>query len=185
MFHHFSAANFAIVKASWPVFGVWSVKRGPARPDTSEICSPEATVVQSCGPPKSGILCARRGAQTRLHGFSLALHCILTPLSGAAARALLATPSFSRLRWLRYAPVRRSATAISSRIALTVSLCCLRRRALSCDEHQDDQRPCHAAAPLSKDVMRCPWKAPRWLTHDLPAEWTSAQLLALPRCGRF
>ena len=91
--------------------------------DTSEICSPEATVVQSYDPPKSGILCARRGTQTRLHGFSLALHCILTPLSGASSRALVATPSFIRPRWLRYAPVRRSAAAISSRIALTVSLC--------------------------------------------------------------
>ena len=28
--------------ASWPVFGVWSVKMAPARPDISEICSPEA-----------------------------------------------------------------------------------------------------------------------------------------------
>ena len=142
-------------------------------------------MVESYDVSKSGILCARRGTQTRLHGFRWSLHYILMPLSGASARALVATPSVSRPRRLRYAHVRRGAAAISSRIALTVSLCCLRRRALSCDEHQDDQRPCHAAAPLSKDVMRCPWKAPRWLTHDLPAEWTSAQLLALPRCGRF
>ena len=114
----FSAANFVVVTASWPVFGVWSVEKGPATMDTSEICSPEATVVK-----KSDILCARRGAQTRLRCFRWSLHYILTPLSGASSRALVATPSFSRPKWLRYAPVRRSAAAISSRIALTVSLC--------------------------------------------------------------
>ena len=185
MGRRFSAAILAIVMPSWPRFEAWSVERGPATMDTSEICSPEALVGTSYDRPKFRILSAKRGGQTRLPCSSLLFTYILMPLSGASARALVATPSVSRPRRLRYAHVRRGAAAISSRIALTVSLCCLRRRALSCDEHQDDQRPCHAAAPLSKDVMRCPWKAPRWLTHDLPAEWTSAQLLALPRCGRF
>ena len=123
MAHLFSAANFWVVTASWPVFGVWSVKKGPATLDTSEICSPEAAVVKSYEPAKSGILSARRGAQTRLPCFRWSLHYILTPLGGASSRALVATPSFSRPKWLRYAPVRRSAGPISSRIALTVSLC--------------------------------------------------------------
>ena len=91
--------------------------------------------------------------QTRLHGFRWSLHCILTPLSGASARALVVTPSFSRPMWLRYAPVRRGAAAISSHIALNVWLCCPRRRPLSCDEHQHDLRPCHAAAPLATAVI--------------------------------
>ena len=100
------------------------MEKGPATLDTSEICSPEATVVKSYDPAKSGILCARRGTQTGLPCFpGLALHYILTPLGGASSRALVATPSFSRPKWLKYAPVRRSAAAISSRIALTVSLC--------------------------------------------------------------
>ena len=99
------------------------MEKGPATLDTSEICSPEATVVKSYDPAKSGILCARRGTQTRLPCFRRSLHYILTPLGGASSRALVATPSFSRPKWLRYAPVRRSAAAISSRIALTVSLC--------------------------------------------------------------
>ena len=119
----FSAANLKPSTASWPVFGVWSVEKGPATLDTSEICSPEATVVKSYDPAKSGILCARRGTQTRLPCFRRSLHYILTPLGGASSRALVATPSFSRPKWLRHAPVRRSAAAISSRIALTVSLC--------------------------------------------------------------
>ena len=99
------------------------MEKGPATLDTSEICSPEATVVKSYDPPKSGILSARRGARTPLHGFRWRLHYILTPLSGASSRALVATPSFSRPKWLRYAPVQRSAATISSRFALTVSLC--------------------------------------------------------------
>ena len=80
-------------------------------------------MVESYDGSKSGILCARRGAQTRLHCSSLLFIYILTPLSGASSRALVATPSFSRPKGLRYAPVRRSAAAISSRIALTVWLC--------------------------------------------------------------
>ena len=52
MGQHFSAANFEPATASWPVFGVWSVERGPATLDTSEICSPEATVVKSYHPFK-------------------------------------------------------------------------------------------------------------------------------------
>ena len=39
------------------------------------------------------------------------------------------------------------------------------------DEHQDEQRPCHAAAPWSKAVLGGPWKDPRRLAHELPAEW--------------
>ena len=119
----FSAANFVVVTASWPVFGAWSVERGPATMDTSEICSPEALVGTSYDRPKFGILSAKRGGQTRLPCSSLLFTYILMPLSGASARALLVTPSFSRPRWLRYAPVRRSAGPISSRIALTVWLC--------------------------------------------------------------
>ena len=91
--------------------------------DTSEICSPEALVGTSYDRPKFGILSARRGTQTRLHGFRWRLHYILTPLSGASARALVVTPSFSRPMWLRYAPVRRGAAAISACIALTEWLC--------------------------------------------------------------
>ena len=108
--------------ATWPANEVWSVQRGP---EGSEICSPEATVVKSYDPPQSGMLSAQRGAQTRLRGFRWPLHCILTPLSGASTRALVATPSFIQPRWLRYDPVRRSAAANSShaRIALTVWLC--------------------------------------------------------------
>ena len=109
--------------ASFAVIEVTSVERGPATPDTSEICSPEAAVVKSYDRSKFCVLSARRGAQTRLPCFRWSLHYILTPLSGASSRALVATPSFSRPKWLRYAPVRRSAAAISSRIALTVSLC--------------------------------------------------------------
>ena len=91
--------------------------------DTSEICSPEALVGRSYDRPKFRILSAKRGGQTRLPCFRWSLHYILTPLSGASARALVATPSFIRPRWLRYAPVRRSAAAISSHIALNVWLC--------------------------------------------------------------
>ena len=119
----FSAANFVVVTASWPVFGVWSVEKGPATMDTSEICSPEALVGRSYDRPKFRILSAKRGGQTRLPCSSLLFTYILMPLSGASARALLVTPSFSRPRWLRYAPVRRSAAAISACIALTEWLC--------------------------------------------------------------
>ena len=80
-------------------------------------------MVKTYDPLKSGILSARRGAQTRLSCFRWSLHYILTPLGGASSRALVATPSFSRPKWLRYAPVQRSAATISSRFALTVSRC--------------------------------------------------------------
>ena len=133
----FSAANFVVVTASWPVFGVWSVERGPATMDTSEICSPEALVGTSYDRPKFRILSAKRGTQTRLPCSSLLFTYILMPLSGASARALVATPSVSRPRRLRYAHVRRGAAAISSHIALNVWLCCPRRRPLSCDEHHN------------------------------------------------
>ena len=123
MCHRFSAANLAIIMASWPLIEAWSVERGPATMDTSEICSPEALVGRSYDRPNFRILSAKRGGQTRLPCSSLLFTYILMPLSGASARALLVTPSFNRPRWLRYAPVRRSAAAISSRIALTVSLC--------------------------------------------------------------
>ena len=123
MCHRFSAANLAIIIASWPLIEAWSVERGPATMDTSEICSPEALVGTSYDRPKFGILSAKRGGQTRLPCSSLLFTYILMPLSGASARALLVTPSFSRPRWLRYAPVRRSAAAISACIALTEWLC--------------------------------------------------------------
>ena len=58
MAHPFSAANFKPATASWPVFGVWSVERGPATLDTSEICSPEATVVKSFVTLQSPAFCA-------------------------------------------------------------------------------------------------------------------------------
>ena len=101
------------------------MEKGPATLDTSEICSPEATVVKSYDPAKSGILCARRGGQTRLPCFRLSLHYILTPLGGASSRALVATPSFSRPKWLRYAPVcatQRRPYLVSDRLDCVVVL---------------------------------------------------------------
>ena len=83
----------------------------------------ESSAIAKYDRPKFRILSAKRGGQTRLPCSSLLFTYILMPLSGASARALLVTPSFSRPMWLRYAPVRRSAAANSSRIALTVSLC--------------------------------------------------------------
>ena len=123
MCHDFSAANLAIIIASWPLIEAWSVERGPATMDTSEICSPEALVGRSYDRPKFRILSAKRGGQTRLPCFSLLFTYILMPLSGASARALLASLSFHRPRWLGYAQERRSAAVALPRFALTVWLC--------------------------------------------------------------
>ena len=91
--------------------------------DTSEICSPEALVGRSYERPKFRILSAKRGGQTRLPCSSLLFTYILMPLSGASARALLASLSFHRPRWLGYAQERRSAAVDLPRFALTVWLC--------------------------------------------------------------
>ena len=123
MCHRFSAANLAIIIASWPLIEAWSVERGPATMDTSEICSPEALVGRSYDRPKFRILSAKRGTQTRLPCSSLLFTYILMPLSGASARALLASLSFHRPRWLGYAQERRSAAVDLPRFALTVWLC--------------------------------------------------------------
>ena len=123
MGRRFSAAILAIVMPSWPLFEAWSVERGPATMDTSEICSPEALVGTSYDRPKFGILSAKRGGQTRLPCSSLLFTYILMPLSGASARALLASLSFHRPRWLGYAQERRSAAVDLPRFALTVWLC--------------------------------------------------------------
>ena len=123
MCHRFSAANLAIIIASWPLIEAWSVERGPATMDTSEICSPEALVGRSYDRPKFRVLSAKRGGQTRLPCSSLLFTYILMPLSGASARALLASLSFHRPRWLGYAQERRSAAVDLPRFALTVCLC--------------------------------------------------------------
>ena len=92
MAHPFSAANSKPATASWPVFGVWSVEKGPATLDTSEICSPEATVVKSYDPAKSGILCARRG----LHGFAWFFAGSSLYLDAAQRRLLTSAGGHSR-----------------------------------------------------------------------------------------
>ena len=123
MGRRFSAAILAIVMPTWPRFEAWSVERGPATMDTSEICSPEALVGRSYDRPKFRTLSAKRGGQTRLPCSSLLFTYILMPLSGASARALLASLSFHRPRWLGYAQERRSAAVDLPRFALTVWLC--------------------------------------------------------------
>ena len=97
MFHAFQRLILAIIIASWPLIEAWSVERGPAPMDTSEICSLEALVGRSYHRPKFRILSAKRGTQTRLPCSSLLFTYlyILMPLSGASARArrLLAAAS--------------------------------------------------------------------------------------------
>ena len=67
----------AIIIASWPLIEAWSVERGPATMDTSEICSPEALVGRGCDRPKFGILSAKTRWANPFALFFAALHLYL------------------------------------------------------------------------------------------------------------